>query len=155
MDLLELLRKTVRDGASDLHLTVGARPSYRLHGHIVPLEYPLLDAATLRGMLDGQMNPEQRRRFDENHDLDFAIEFENLARFRTNYFSGRRGDGAVFRVIPANVITAQQLGLPEAVMKLAREENGLVLVTGPTGSGKSTTLAALLDLINSERRATF
>ncbi|HEY3329895.1 MAG TPA: type IV pilus twitching motility protein PilT [Capsulimonadaceae bacterium] len=153
MDLLELLRKTVRDGASDLHLTVGARPSYRLHGHIVPLEYPVLDAETLTGMLVPMMNPEQHKKFDAHHDLDFAIEIENLARFRTNYFSNRRGDGAVFRVIPANIITAKQLALPDAVMKLGREENGLVLVTGPTGSGKSTTLAAIVDLINAERRA--
>ncbi len=153
MDLLELLRKTVRDGASDLHLTVGARPSYRLHGHIVPLEYPLLDSETLTSMLLPQMNSDQRAKFEELHDIDFAIEVDNLARFRTNFFVGRRGDGAVFRVIPAQVITAKQLGLPEAVIKLGREENGLVLVTGPTGSGKSTTLAAVLDMINTERRS--
>ncbi|MDR3709562.1 MAG: type IV pilus twitching motility protein PilT [Capsulimonadaceae bacterium] len=153
MDLIELLRKTVHDGASDLHLTTGARPSYRMNGHIVPLEYPILDGDSLMRMLDGQMSPDIRRRFEHTHDVDFAIEMPGLARFRTNYFLSRRGAGAVFRVIPSQVPSASALGLPDAVLRLSREENGLLLVTGPTGSGKSTTLAAIIDIINTERRA--
>lgn len=153
MELLDLLRKTVNDGASDLHLTVGARPSYRLDGNILPLEYPVLDADMLMRMLDSQMTGDIRRKFESSHDADFAIDISGLARFRTNYFVGRRGAGAVFRVIPSHIPSVKQLGLPEAVLRLAREENGLVLVTGPTGSGKSTTLAAMIDMINAERRA--
>ena len=153
MDIEELLRKTVTSKASDLHLTVGAPPTIRLHGEMQPLPYPELTRDTLRTMLIGILNGDQQNRFEAAHDLDFSIEIPNLARFRCNFFVGRRGEGAVFRVIPTEIKSFEALGLPPVLAELAREERGLVLVTGPTGSGKSTTLAAMVDLINSERNA--
>jgi twitching motility protein PilT len=153
MEIEELLQRTVSVKASDLHLTVGASPTVRLHGEMERLPYPELTRDVLRMMLTGILTGEQQNRFEESRDLDFSIEIPNLARFRCNYFVGRRGEGAVFRVIPTEIKTAEQLGLPDVVQSLAREERGLVLVTGPTGSGKSTTLAAMVDLINRERCA--
>jgi twitching motility protein PilT len=153
MDIEELLRKTVMSKASDLHLTVGAPPTIRLHGEMQQLPYPELTRDTLRTMLIGILTGDQQNRFEEKRDLDFSIEIPNLARFRCNFFVGRRGEGAVFRVIPTEIKSFAELGLPPVLAELAREERGLVLVTGPTGSGKSTTLAAMVDLINSERHA--
>ena len=140
-------------GASDLHLTVGAPPMTRLQGEMSRLPYPELTRDMLRTMLLSLLNGEQQNRFEEKRDLDFSIEIPELARFRANFFVGRRGEGAVFRVIPTLIKSVQELGLPAVVTQLAREEKGLVLVTGPTGSGKSTTLAAMVDMINSERHA--
>jgi len=153
MDLEELLTKTVTGGASDLHLTVGNAPSYRLHGEMERLPYPELTRENLRTMLLGILTGEQQTRFDEKKDLDFSIEIPGVARFRCNFFVGRRGEGAVFRVIPTEIKSFEQLGLPAVVAQMARCEKGLVLVTGPTGSGKSTTLAAMIDMINRERAA--
>ena len=153
MDIEELLRKTVTSKASDLHLTVGAPPTIRLHGEMQQLPYPELTRDVLRTMLIGILTGDQQNRFEEKRDLDFSIEIPNLARFRCNFFVGRRGEGAVFRVIPTEIKSFDALGLPPVLAELAREERGLVLVTGPTGSGKSTTLAAMVDLINSERHA--
>ena len=153
MDIEELLRRTVESKASDLHLSVGAPPMTRLHGEMLRLPYPELTRDALRAMLLTLLTGEQQNRYEATHDLDFSIEIPGLARFRANFFVGRRGEGAVFRVIPTQIKTAQELGLPPILTQLAREERGLVLVTGPTGSGKSTTLAAMVDLINSERQA--
>ncbi len=153
MDIEELLKTTVENKASDLHLTVGTPPTNRLHGEMVRLPYPDLTRDVLRMMLVSILTGEQQNRFEEKRDIDFSIEIPGLARFRCNYFVGRRGEGAVFRVIPTEIKTAEQLGLPPVIGQLAREERGLVLVTGPTGSGKSTTLAAMVDLINCERAA--
>ena len=153
MDIEELLRKTVESKASDLHLTVGAPPTIRLHGEMEKLPYPELTRDALRMMMVGILTGEQQNRFEDKRDLDFSIEIPNLARFRANFFVGRRGDGAVFRVIPTEIKSFGDLGLPPVLAELAREERGLVLVTGPTGSGKSTTLAAMVDLINNERAA--
>ena len=153
MDIEELLRKTVLAKASDLHLTVGAPPTVRLHGEMQALPYPELTRDGLRTMLISILTGDQQNRFEEKRDLDFSIEIPNLARFRCNFFVGRRGEGAVFRVIPTEIKSFAALGLPPVLAELAREERGLVLVTGPTGSGKSTTLAAMVDLINSERSA--
>lgn len=153
MDIEELLRKTVVSKASDLHLTVGAPPTIRLHGEMQQLPYPELTRDVLRTMLIGILTGEQQNAFEAKRDLDFSIEIPNLARFRCNFFVGRRGEGAVFRVIPTEIKSFQQLGLPPVLAEMAREERGLVLVTGPTGSGKSTTLAAMVDLINNERHA--
>ena len=153
MDIEELLRTTVESKASDLHLTVGAPPMTRLHGEMTRLPYPELTREALRAMMLTLLTGEQQNRYEEKHDLDFSIEIPGLARFRANFFVGRRGEGAVFRVIPNQIKTAQELGLPPILSQLAREERGLVLVTGPTGSGKSTTLAAMVDLINTERQA--
>ena len=153
MDIEELLRKTVLSKASDLHLTVGAPPTIRLHGEMSQLPHPELTRDALRTMLIGILTGEQQNTFEAKRDLDFSIEIPNLARFRCNFFVGRRGEGAVFRVIPTEIKSFQQLGLPPVLAEMAREERGLVLVTGPTGSGKSTTLAAMVDLINNERHA--
>ena len=153
MDIEELLRRTVHSKASDLHLTVGAPPMIRLHGEMERLPYPELTRESVRMMLIGILTGEQQNRFEETHDLDFSIEIPGLARFRANFFVGRRGEGAVFRVIPTEIKSFADLGLPPVLAGLAREERGLVLVTGPTGSGKSTTLAAMVDMINSERSA--
>ena len=153
MDIEELLRKTVVSKASDLHLTVGAPPTIRLHGEMMSLPYPELSRDVLRTMMIGILTGDQQNRFEEKRDLDFSIEVPNLARFRCNFFVGRRGEGAVFRVIPTEIKSFQDLGLPPVLAEMAREERGLVLVTGPTGSGKSTTLAAMVDLINNERHA--
>ena len=153
MDIEELLRKTVYSQASDLHLTVGAPPTVRLHGDMRKLPYPELTRDTLRMMMIGILTGEQQNVFEGKRDLDFSIEIPNLARFRANFFVGRRGESAVFRVIPTEIKSFADLGLPPVLAELAREERGLVLVTGPTGSGKSTTLAAMVDMINSERAA--
>lgn len=153
MDIEELLRTTVQSKASDLHLTVGAPPTIRLHGEMQKLPYPELTRDALRLMMTGILTGEQQNRFEDKRDLDFSIEIPNLARFRANFFVGRRGEGAVFRVIPTEIKSFSDLGLPPILAQLAREERGLVLVTGPTGSGKSTTLAAMVDLINNERAA--
>ena len=153
MDIEELLRTTVAAKASDLHLTVGAPPTIRLHGQMQKLPYPELTRDILHMMMIGILRGEQQNVFEEKHDLDFSIEIPNLARFRCNFFMGRRGEGAVFRVIPTEIKSFDELGLPMVIAEMAREERGLVLVTGPTGSGKSTTLAAMVDLINKERNA--
>lgn len=152
-DIEELLKATVDDGASDLHLTVGTPPAYRVHGEMVRFDMPELTRDILWPMLRGILTGEQQARFSELRDLDFSIEIPGLARFRANFYMGRRGEGAVFRVIPTKIKTAEELGLPPSVMQLSHCEKGLVLVTGPTGSGKSTTLAAMVDLINQERAA--
>jgi twitching motility protein PilT len=153
MDIEEMLRRTVDTKASDLHLSVGSPPMVRIDGEMERLPYPELARDALRTMLISLLTGEQQNRFEEKRDLDFSIEIPQLARFRANYFVGRRGESAVFRVIPSQIKTIQDLGLPPVVTQLARAERGLVLVTGPTGSGKSTTLAAMIDFINSERHA--
>ncbi len=134
---------------SDLHLSAGLPAAYRISGHITPLEglEPLQDAE-LREMLREIVEPTQWERFITQHDLDFAYALPGVGRFRGNYLEQARGVAAVFRRIPEEIISAEQLGLPTAVVHLADLESGLVLVTGPTGSGKSTTLAAIIDLIN-------
>ena len=153
MDIEELLRATVAAKASDLHLTVGAPPTIRLHGEMQKLPYPELTRDVLHMMMVGILRGDQQNVFEEKHDLDFSIEIPHLARFRVNFFMGRRGEGAVFRVIPTDIKSFAELGLPPVLAEMAREKRGLVLVTGSTGSGKSTTLAAMVDLINSERNA--
>ena len=136
MDIEELLRKTVHSQASDLHLTVGAPPTIRLHGEMQKLPYPELTRDTLRMMMIGILTGEQQNQFEGKRDLDFSIEIPNLARFRANFYVGRRGEGAVFRVIPTEIKSFAALGLPPVLAELARAERGLVLVTGPTGSGQ-------------------
>jgi twitching motility protein PilT len=136
-------------GASDLHLSSGKAPLIRSSGHVAPManETELSDRA-LRDLLKEIASQPQWERFERDHDLDFAITIPNVARFRANYFEQEHGMGAVFRMIPEEIIPIDKLGLPEVVHGLADLESGLVLVTGPTGSGKSTTLAAIVDLIN-------
>jgi twitching motility protein PilT len=152
MDVAELLVHTKERGGSDLHLSAGALPLMRLHGQLLPVEDRPLGRDDVHKMVYEILNDDQRRLFEEHRDLDFAIEIGEFARFRVNVFQQRNGEGAVFRVIPTQIRTGQELGLPDAVNTLALRENGLVLVTGPTGSGKSTTLAAMIDLVNANQK---
>jgi twitching motility protein PilT len=139
-------------GASDLHLTAGQPPALRIRGEIERIKYKVLDSDDLRGMLY-EIAPEQKiKTFEESGDIDFGYEIPGLARYRANFFMQKNGVAAVFREIPSTIMTASQLGLPEVVSKLATLPRGLVLVTGPTGSGKSTTLAAVIDVANRARK---
>jgi twitching motility protein PilT len=149
MDVSELLIRTKEQGGSDLHLSAGSFPLMRLHGELTVIEERPLTRDGVHRMIQEILNDDQRRVFAEHRDLDFAIEVGELARFRVNVFNQRNGEGAVFRVIPTQIRSFQELGLPEVMQMLALRENGLVLVTGPTGSGKSTTLAAMIDHVNS------
>jgi twitching motility protein PilT len=139
-------------GASDLHLIAGQQPVVRIHGEMERVKYHVLDNDELRAMLY-EITPEHKiKLFEETGDVDFAYEIPDLARYRANYFQQKYGLGAVFREIPSVVQTAVQLGLPQIITKLASLPRGLVLVTGPTGSGKSTTLAAIIDEANRLRK---
>ncbi len=152
MDIADLLIQTKERGASDLHLSAGSRPMMRLHGELTPIDNEVLSRDGVHKMIYEILNDDQRRMFEEIRDLDFAIELGEVARFRVNVFNQRNGEGAVFRVIPTQIRSFEELGFPEVVKALALRENGLVLVTGPTGSGKSTSLAAMIDLVNSSTK---
>lgn len=137
--------------ASDLHLLSGQPPALRIHGDIERVKYKVLDNDDLRKMLY-EITPEDKvKSFEETGDVDFGYEIPGLARYRANYFMQKNGIGAVFREIPSSIMTAEQLGLPPVISKLASLPRGLVIVTGPTGSGKSTTLAAIIDVANRTR----
>ncbi len=140
------------EGASDLHLIAGERPMLRITGDIERVKYKVLDNDDLRTMLY-EITPEHKiKQFEETGDVDFGYEVASLARYRANYFMQKNGIGAVFREIPSTILTAKDLGLPAVISKLASLPRGLVLVTGPTGSGKSTTLAAIVDEANKTRK---
>jgi twitching motility protein PilT len=139
-------------GASDLHLVAGQPPALRIRGEIERVKFKVLTSDDLRTMLY-EITPEHKiKTFEETGDMDFGYEIPGLARYRANYFMHKNGVGAVFREIPNTIATAEQLGLPPVVSKLAMLPRGLVLVTGPTGSGKSTTLAAVIDVANRSRK---
>ena len=139
-------------GASDLHLVSGQPPALRIRGDIERIKYKVLDNNELRGMLY-EISPEDKIKvFEETGDVDFGYEIPGLARYRANFFMQKNGIGAVFREIPSSIMTADQLGLPPVISKLATLPRGLVLVTGPTGSGKSTSLAAIIDVANRARK---
>ncbi len=139
-------------GASDLHLVSGQQPSLRVRGDIERVKYKVLDSDSLKSMLY-EIAPEDKVKvFEETGDVDFGYEIPGLARYRANFFMQRTGVAAVFREIPSIIMTAEQLGLPPVVSKLAGLPRGLVVVTGPTGSGKSTTLAAIIDVANRTRK---
>jgi twitching motility protein PilT len=140
-------------GASDLHLCAGMPPLVRKDGHIEMLELgaPVLDGAAITALLDPIAPAKNREEFERRHDTDFAYEIPGLARFRANYFMDRKGPGAVFRAIPSKILTATDLGLSSHILQLCQLNKGLVLVTGPTGSGKSTTLCAMVDHVNKNR----
>lgn len=145
----DLLRALVTKGGSDLHLRVGEPPIIRLHGEMVRLEgKSLLENGLLEAMLTSIMPERNKTEFRERNDTDYAYEIEGVARFRANAMRERKGVGAVFRVIPATVVSVEQLKIPQEVQNLCHLTKGLVLVTGPTGSGKSTTLCSLVDLVN-------
>jgi twitching motility protein PilT len=147
-----LFESLMAAGGSDLHLSALYPPMLRVRGDLMPLPGTQpLSAEEVASLLDGIVTPEQRATFAAENDLDFAYAFGNKARFRGNYMRKISGVGAVFRIIPTQVLTLEQLNLPEAIKRMAEARVGLVLVTGPTGSGKSTTLAAMIDHINRNR----
>ncbi len=149
--LINYFNKMISEGASDLHLSTGEAPFLRKDGEMVPLQEAPFTHDELHALLMEIIPERNRVEFAEDFDTDFAYEIPDQARFRCNYFNDRNGCGAVFRQIPVDILTAEQLGLPEKLLKLCNLTKGLVLVTGPTGSGKSTTLAALVDHINKTR----
>ena len=154
MDLSQLLLFTQKAGASDLHLSAGAPPMVRIHGEMRTLEIPgrsecPLTKDEVHALVYDILTDQQRKVLEEKLELDFAMSLGDVARFRANIFFQERGEAAVFRVIPTEILDAQTLGLTEAIIDLTKKEQGLVLVTGPTGSGKSTTLAAMVDIYNS------
>jgi twitching motility protein PilT len=151
MDITELMILTRERDASDLHLAVGNPPTLRIHGKLVRLDYPPLTAASLHEMLYDVLTDDHKARFEESHDLDLSLELQNIGRFRVNVFMERLGEGAAFRLIPSQIRSLEQLGMPPVLRQLAMKDRGLMLVTGPTGSGKSTTLAAMIDIVNTER----
>jgi twitching motility protein PilT len=148
-----LLRKMFQMGASDLHITSNHRPLIRLHGDMQELsDQPVITPERMHALLGGIMPPHNAAQYEDTHDTDFAHEITSLARFRVNTFMDRFGMGAVFRTIPMEIVTAEKLGLSKEILDLCFLSKGLVLVTGPTGSGKSTTLCALVDYINRHRK---
>lgn len=147
-----LFKMMQQQGSSDLHISTGAPPIFRLHGEMIRHKSPELTNDQVRTLLYEILSKDQVQQFEETRDLDFAYEVPGLARFRGNILDTYRGMAAVFRIIPSKILTADELKLPEGVRKMTRFQKGLVLVTGPTGSGKSTTLAAMIDLINSTRK---
>jgi twitching motility protein PilT len=147
----QFLKVLVEQGGSDLHLTTGSPPVMRVHGHMQKVKFRELSPKDMETLVYEIMEEEWRARFLDTMDFDFAYEIQGLARFRVNVFWQRKGLGAVMRTIPSTILTAKQLGLPEAVLRFCMLTKGLVLVTGPTGSGKSTTLAAMVDHINETR----
>jgi twitching motility protein PilT len=150
--LTELLTKTIELGGSDLHLRVDSAPQIRIHGKLQPLEgYPVLDSEDAKQLACAFLSERQTREFEERRELDFSIGLEGLSRFRVNVFNQKETIGSVYRAIPYLIRTFEELGLPPVVADLCRKPRGLVLVTGPTGSGKSTTLATMIDRINSSR----
>jgi len=148
MEITQLLEFSVQQGASDLHLSSGQPPIIRIHGDIQRIDAPAFDAEELQIMIYDVMNDEQRRQFESNLEADFSFELPKIARFRANIFQQNRGISAVFRTIPSKVLTLEDLEAPESFKEIASLQRGLVLVTGPTGSGKSTTLAAMVDHVN-------
>jgi twitching motility protein PilT len=148
----ELLARVLDIGASDLHLTAGAKPTVRLHGDLVAMDqYPPMDPDQLRRMIYAILTQRQRERLEQELELDLSYSLPGKGRFRVNVYFQRDAIGAAFRLIPFKIRSLEELGAPPQVSEFARLARGLVLVTGPTGSGKSTTLAALLDIINTER----
>lgn len=152
MDVAELLRFVVDSKGSDLHISSGEPPVIRIHGEMTKIDMPPLDKDDVHNMVYDVLNDFQRKVFEEEHELDFSFALGEIARFRVNVFKQYRGDAAVFRNIPTKIPTFEELNLPKVFMDIARLEKGLVLVTGPTGSGKSTTLAAIIDFINNEEK---
>ncbi|HRL93103.1 MAG: type IV pilus twitching motility protein PilT [Pseudomonadaceae bacterium] len=151
MDITELLAFSAKQGASDLHLSAGLPPMIRVDGDVRRINLPALDHKQVHALIYDIMNDKQRKDFEEFLETDFSFEVPGVARFRVNAFNQNRGAGAVFRTIPSKVLSMEDLGMGEIFKKISDVPRGLVLVTGPTGSGKSTTLAAMLDYINSNK----
>jgi len=149
--LPDLLKQTVEMSGSDLHLSIGSPPQVRVHGELQKLEHPDLTASDTKSLAYAVLTDAQKKRFEEMLELDFSFGIRGVARFRCNMFNQKGAVGAVYRQIPERIRTFEELGLPAVLAKMAERPRGLVLVTGPTGSGKSTTLAAMIDKINTER----
>jgi len=152
MDVSELLAFTVKKSASDLHLSSGEPPMIRIHGDMTKIKMPAIEAREVQDMVYDIMNDQQRKVFEEHLELDFSFALGDIARFRVNCFKQNRGMSAVFRVIPTEVLTMEQLQCPEIFKSIAMLPRGICLVTGPTGSGKSTTLAAMMDYRNQNEK---
>ncbi|MCH1917868.1 type IV pilus twitching motility protein PilT [Shewanella sp. A3A] len=151
MEITELLAFSVKHKASDLHLSAGVPPMIRVDGEVRKLNVPALQHQDVHRLVYDIMNDKQRKDYEEHLEIDFSFEVPNLARFRVNAFNQSRGSAAVFRTIPTEILSLEQLGAPEIFKKIASYPRGLVLVTGPTGSGKSTTLAGMIDYVNDNR----
>ncbi|MBU2979444.1 type IV pilus twitching motility protein PilT [Alteromonas sp. C1M14] len=152
MDITELLAFSVKNNASDLHLSAGLPPIIRVDGEMRRLNVPELDHKEVHALIYEIMNDKQRKEYEENHEVDFSFEVKDLSRFRVNAFLQNRGAAAVLRTIPSRVLTLEELGAPAVFKDIIDQPTGLVLVTGATGSGKSTTLAAMIDHINNTKR---
>src|SRR5437762_3405869 len=149
--LPDLLKTLVDLEGSDLHISTNTPPQVRVHGHLQRLQMPEMQPAETKQLVYSVLTDSQKKRFEESLELDFSFGIKGLARFRCNVFNQRGAVGAVYRLIPEKIRAFGDLGLPAVLATLADRPRGLVLVTGPTGSGKSTTLAAMIDKINSER----
>jgi twitching motility protein PilT len=148
MDITQLLAFSVKNKASDLHLSAGLPPMIRVHGDVRRINVDPMSHKQVHGLVYDIMNDTQRKHYEDTLECDFSFEIQGLARFRVNAFNQNRGAGAVFRTIPSKILTLEQLNCPKVFQELAMKPRGLVLVTGPTGSGKSTTLAAMVDHLN-------
>jgi len=148
MDITELLAFAVKNKASDLHVSAGLPPIIRVHGDIRRINLPPMEHKDVHAMVYDIMNDSQRKQFEDELECDFSFEIPNLSRFRVNAFNQNRGASAVFRTIPSKVLTLEELNAPKIFKDISEQPRGIVLVTGPTGSGKSTTLAAMVDYIN-------
>jgi twitching motility protein PilT len=148
MDITALLTFASQAGASDVHLSSGEPPMIRLHSEMKRLDHPALSREKVHDMIYDIMNDGQRKSFEERLELDFSFDMGAIGRFRVNVFMQQRGEGVVFRTIPSKILSIEQLGLPPILKRMTDKEKGLILVTGPTGSGKSTTLAAMVDYLN-------
>ncbi|MEK7301069.1 MAG: ATPase, T2SS/T4P/T4SS family, partial [Nitrospirota bacterium] len=148
MDISKLLTFSVKEGASDCHISSGEPPMIRIHGDLKKLDHPALTPDETHALIYDMMTDTQRKNFEEHRECDFSFELGDIARFRVNVFVQQRGLGAVFRNIPTEILPLEKLGMPPTLRQLCDKEKGLILVTGPTGSGKSTTLAAMVDYLN-------
>src|SRR5271165_6047649 len=151
VNLHQLLKTMIEKGASDMHITTGAPPMLRIDGSIVPLKLPALGPVDTKQLCFSVLSEEQRAQFEKHSELDLSFGVKGLSRFRGNIFMQRGAVAGAFRTIPFEIKTFADLGLPEIVNELVKKPRGLILVTGATGSGKSTTLAVMVDRINSER----
>ncbi len=152
MDISEILTFSKERGASDLHISAGEPPIIRVHGDIQKVDMPPLQREEVHSMLYDILNDQQRKIFEEKKEIDFALDLRGIARYRVNAFYQSRGEAIAFRTIPTKIMTLEELDLPKILADLTNKTKGLVLVTGPTGSGKSTTLAAMMDYVNQNKK---
>ncbi len=153
LSIYDLLRYALDSEASDLHLSVGSVPMVRIHGEMKKLQLPVMDKDTMLRIRDDVLNDNQKSMFAERLEIDFSTKLEGRGRFRVNFFHQINGLSAVFRTIPSVILTSEELHLPPIINQLAMQDKGLILLTGPTGCGKSTTLAAMIDYINEHKNA--